>query len=157
LIDGSNLPVSNKLVIAYLVSANGEILPYGYLRKSPGKDNKYLVKPITGNYSKTFMDPFAGEDYFKPIYTDKNGEVQFLDLGFSVRGPIGQYEIGFYCDGVASQTTFKVDVQTSVARLRMINNFPDRIVLGDVQDNLNHLSAIVQAVDENGYRHHFKY
>ena len=148
--DASNNPIKGKQVIAYIASYNGDILPYEYLRQVPGQDNKYLIRPITGEYSSTFLDPFASDDYFKPIYTDDNGEVQFLDLAFSVRGPIGEYDIGFYCDGVKSTTTVKVTVQSSISRIRIINQFPDRIILGDIQDNLNQLSTIIQVVDENG-------
>lgn len=138
------------MVIAVIVAANDDILPNGYMRKSATSPaNKYLLRPITGEYNANFTNLFAENEFFVPLKTDSTGMVQFKDLAFSVKGNSGKFRIAFICDGVYSDP-YTVNVQTSIARLRIINQLAPYILLEENENIRNDLSLILQVVDANG-------
>lgn len=147
--DASGNPIANKMVIAMVVTAYDDVLPNGYIRNNASMTNKYLNKPIAGTYSVNFTDLFTENNYFVPIKTDATGRLKFRDLGFSVRGSIGKFQVAFISDGVYSDP-ITITVTTSVARVRIINQLAPYILLEQGENVQNDLSLIFQVVNDNG-------
>ena len=89
------------MIFATLSMANGDLLPYGYLRVSNAQTNKFLIRSLTANYSETFLNPLILDGvFFTPKFTNTSGIVEFNDLAFSIYGPSGKYQITYVCDGL---------------------------------------------------------
>ena len=87
------------------------------MRKTKGKINKYLIKPIPAVYNEGYKNPLLNDVSYIPILTNSAGLVTFNDLSFSVEGPAGNYRLKFYCDGVSIETS-DIKVKTIVRKIK---------------------------------------
>ena len=94
----SGKPISGVGCVAVINGKNDDIYPKGYvfseyctfLYNLLDNHAKYLVKPLAGDWSDDWRNPLA-DWLVKPRVTDKNGQISFTGLRFSVTGNIGNY------------------------------------------------------------------
>ena len=89
------------MVFAQLGMANGDSTLYYYMRVPSDQTNKFLIRPIAGDYNESFLNPLVNNSFLTPRLSNASGIVQFADLAFSTYGPSsGQFRIDYFCDGV---------------------------------------------------------
>ncbi len=119
-------PVKGVGCIAYLVGKGDDLYPAGYTLALNGDNLKYLVKPVAGNWSEDFADPFS-PSIFTPFTTDENGTIRFEGLTISTQGNIegrsAKYRVRVRCGGGLSPE-FNITTTTSVGKLSLKKPLP---------------------------------